>query len=476
MNCLIRKTILISLLGILFFGLQGCSVLGRINEIKSGTGHAASEICSRTFVSNQDMDIIMKDVLVEKIHPLQKVMRLDIDHQGKTVSVSAPFFKGMNKKTAVYRECLGCTMAVGVTPEELYNQPFTPLESPILPGNESWPNGKAGIDPKDSTPDYDKIKDIVQFMFAEKNPDDLHSHINTHSVLVIHDGRLVAEKYSDGHSKNTQFVGWSMTKTVTAMLLGILNGQGKADYNDTLDSWKNTEKEAIKLKHIMHNNTGLEWNEAYAGQSDISVLLYNKKNMAEYVRSKPIVQPPGETINYATGNSMLIAELIFQKTGSTLQDVYNFYQKELFHKINVTSALIEHNANGVFIGCARAFMTARDWARLGLLLYNNGNWQGEQIIPESWIDFMRTPSPTAPYYGALTWLNSESTIQNGIPKDHFAFRGTLGQYIVIVPSEKLIVVRLGSFARKVKEPMASLDFFKSVKNIIDALPQTAKRI
>ncbi len=472
LSALLKKQFVVWGLGVLVIVLASCGVIKQIPDTPLGTGYAASEICSQRFISNQDMDLIMEDAVAEKVQPLHHVWRLDINEQDKTVTISAPFFKGLNKATAVYREGLGCTLAMGLTPEELRAQPFNPATPPVVSKNDYWPDGEAGAYPYIPNMDYDRINDILNSMFEEKYADDASKHINTYVTLLIYNNKLVAERYSKGHSKDTRFVGWSMTKTVTAMLLGILHGQGKVDINDTLEQWRNTDKAAINLKHILHTSTGLEWNERYEARSSLSEMLYSKQNMAEYVRSKPIFQEPGKVLHYSTGNTQLLAEVITQKVGGTLQDVYNFYQKNLFHKINVTSALFEHDASGVFIGCGRAFMTARDWARLGLLLCNKGHHKREQIIPESWVNFMLTPSPNASYYGAQIWLNTSATRNLGVPTDHFSFQGSYGQYIICIPSAKLVVVRLGAWAGGVDEEKAALDLFTHVNEIMAALPKT----
>ncbi len=463
-------------LSILLIGLTACDQVKRIPEIPMGTGFAAAEICSRRFISNQDLDAIMEEVVNEKVYPLQYFWRVDVDEQDKTVSISAPFFKGINEATVVYREGLGCTATIGTTKEELRSQAFSPLEPTAISDSTYWPEGKAGVDPHLPHLDYDRIHAALKSMFDENDKDNIHTNINTYAALVVYDNKLIAEEYAEGYSKETRFLGWSMTKTVTTMLLGILQGQGRVGLDDTLSSWKNTDKAVITLRNILHMSTGLEWNEGYKGQSSVSLMLYAKGNMAEYVKSLPLAGEPGKIYNYSTGDTQLLADYVTQKSGGTLQSVYNFYQQNLFHKLHVTSALIEHDVSGVFIGGARAFMTARDWARLGLLIYNKGKWHGEQIIPESWIDFMLTPSRAADFYGGQIWLSEKMTRSLGLPPDLFSFKGHLGQYIVVIPSAKLIVVRLGAFAGEVDHQIASLDFYKHVYKIMTALPNTGKPV
>ncbi len=461
---------------ILIIGLTACDQIKRIPEIPMGTGYAASEICSRRFISNQALDTIMEEVVIEKVYPLQFFWRVDIDEQDKTVSVSAPFFKGINEATFIYREGLGCTSAIEITEAKLRSQAFNPLKPTTISEVAYWPEGKAGVDPHIPHLDYDKIHAILKSMFDENDKDNVHTNINTYAALVVYDNKLVAEQYAKGHSKETRFLGHSMTKTLTTMLLGILQGQGKVDLNDTLLSPKNTDKAAITLRNILHMSSGLEWNDGYKGQSSVSLMLYAKGNMAEYVKSQPLVSEPGKVYNYSTGDTQLLADYITEKSGGTLQAAYNFYQQNLFHKIHVTGALLEHDASGVFIGGARAFMTARDWARLGLLLYNKGKWHGEQIIPEIWIDFMLTPSPAADFYGGQIWLSDKKTRRLGFPADLVSFKGHLGQYIVVIPSAKLIVVRLGAFAGEVDKNKAYLDFLAHVYKVMKALPNTDRPI
>jgi len=174
---------------------------------------------------------------------------------------------------------------------------------------------------------------------------------------------------------------------------------------------------------------------------------------------------PGTHFNYNTGDANLLANIVQNAAGGSLQEAYNFFQTELFHKIDIRSAIIEFDATGQFVGGAYAFMTPRDWARLGQLYLQEGNWKGEQVISSEWVNYVTSPSPVTDEYGGQLWLNSNGIDWPNVPHDAYYFAGHQGQRVVIIPSEKLVIVRTG-----VTEDYDYIGLDAIISEVIAALP------
>ncbi|MGM0564201.1 MAG: serine hydrolase domain-containing protein [Pseudomonadota bacterium] len=449
--------------------LTGCDQLRRIGDLPLGVGHTVHEMCSRVFVSGQDPDLIIEDVLVQKVFPLQWVWNIDIDRNEKTVSVGAPFFNSWNNATAVYREGLGCTLTYGKAPAELRASGVEPVEPGFeVPDDQHWPDGSLGVAPDLSDYDMAAIDGIVDSMFEEFS-EDRYEQINTYAVLVIHDGQLIAERYSPEHSQDNRMLGWSMSKTVTALLLGILEQQGKVALDDEV-ALESEPASPVTVQHVLNMASGLGFNEDYEGTSDVSLMLYQQPNASAYVKSLPVVHEPGTHFNYSTGDTQLLSDIVQQAAGGTTQAAYEFYQQSLFHKLSIESAEVEHDASGTFIGGARMFMRPRDWAKIGQLMLNEGRWNGEQVVAKEWIDTLLTPSPAADYYGGQIWLYEPETFGEDFPKDAYTLWGVLGQFTVVVPSKDLVVVRMGANGSGLPESVVRPTVFDPALEIINSLP------
>lgn len=189
-------------------------------------------------------------------------------------------------------------------------------------------------------------------------------------------------------------------------------------------------------------NSGLEWEEDYTKISDVTKMLFLAENMGEVQLQKPLVGKPGHTWNYSSGTTNLLSNFIRMQF-DTHQEYLDFWYEELIDKIGMHSMTLETDFNGNYIGSSYAWATARDWAKFGLLYLNKGNWDGTQILDESWVDY--TVIPTAGSdgeYGAHFWLNASGVYPN-VPKDLYSANGFQGQHIFIIPSKDLVVVRFG---------------------------------
>ncbi|MDD5185407.1 MAG: serine hydrolase, partial [Paludibacter sp.] len=271
-------------------------------------------------------------------------------------------------------------------------------------------------------------------------------------------------KYHDGFSSKNRFLSWSMGKSLTQALVGIMVKKGLFNLKAQLDipEWKNDNRSGITLENLMHMNSGLEWNEDYGNLSDVTLMLHTEADMAKYVYSKPLVVRPDSVWTYNSGATNIVSYLIRKKLGNDAA-YYAFPRKELFNPIGMRSAIFETDASGTFVGSSYIYATMRDYVRFGLLYINKGNWLGKQILPEGWTDYtMKPANGSKGEYGSFFWLN-RSNDYPGVPDDLYMCRGHDGQYIYIIPSLQLVVVRTG-FSKK-----TDFNYSKFLASVVESL-------
>jgi hypothetical protein len=421
-------------------------------QIPIGCGFKAKILCSGVFVAGRDpQSVISEDI---GFHPLFKLVKAKIDNNEK--SVTASFLGlGLFKKKAIYQGQLGAVLLSGVAEDAIRNwKPNIPAPEPANPETVAWPTGDLEAQ-TEFPPAVDKAKldGAVDKVFSEPNPKHLR---RTRAVIVVYDGRIVAERYAPGFSKDTRLIGWSMTKSVTSALVGILAGQGKLNIKSPapVPEWQAADdpRKAITIDELLRMSGGLEWYEAYAEHpvSDVNLMLFTKPDMAAYAALKSLAVKPDQKWEYSTGSTMILSRIIRQ-TINDQDEYWAFPRRALFNKIGMRSAVLESDASGTFMGGSHLYATARDWTRFGLLYLNDGVWKDERILPEGWVAYTTTPSPTAKRgdYGAQFWLNKghpnkpQDRDFPKLPTDLFMCQGYQGQAVAVIPSCKLVVVRLG---------------------------------
>lgn len=420
--------------------LSGCDSL---NDLPVGKGHASKTLCSLVFNSGLDEALATNIFIAPSLPPLPLIWRIHTDYDAQTVTVGDRIFgSDIGAATSIYRDGIGCTLLVNKSMAEVDAQPFIPLEPPVLPSDQYWPLGSAGLFGQEIPGlDVDALNVAVANAFIETE----EVPRNTTSLVVIYDGKLVAEQYAFGATAQTPMMGWSMTKSISGTLIGILQDEGLINMDEPapIPGWAGTEKELVTTRHILHMASGLEFNESAGGLSDLTRMFYLRSDQAAYAAAKPLLHVPGENFNYSTGQANMLAKIVQDAVGGTLQDAYDFYQTKLFHKIHITSAFIEFDSSGQFVGGASGFMTPRDWARLGQLYLQRGQWNGEQVVSSEWIDYVTQPSPAENLYGGQIWLNTNGASWQSLPRDTYNFAGFQGQQVIVVPSKNLVVVRTG---------------------------------
>lgn len=293
----------------------------------------------------------------------------------------------------------------------------------------------------------------------------------TRAVLVLKNGRIVAQRYAPGYHENTRFVSWSMAKTVTGVMIGMLvaDGRLRLDEGVPVPAWQRPgdPRGAITLRHLLQMRSGLKHDEMsdplYETDTVRMLVLDGRDNMAAYAEAQPLEEDPGKRWEYSSATTVILADLAARSLSST-QDpgerarlVSEYLRTRIFEPLGMKSMVPEFDAAGTLIGGSLMHGTARDWARFGEFMRNRGAAQGAQLVPSNWIDFMVTPSPGNKGYGAQTWLNrpqgSEPALWAGLGADAFSLNGHLGQFVVVSPANGVTVVRLGKTDEGKHQPL-----------------------
>ncbi len=429
------------------------------------SGFGAKQKCSCMFVSARTQESIDANELAEFPFTLGKY-KLNLADSSVTGSVW-----GMAKRKAIYRKGVGCTLINDTSEKELRGRTFE-IPSPPAVNTDTilWPYGDKIIDAIPPIINKEKLNAAVDLAFTEPFAD---KKARTRAVIVVYDGKLVAEKYAPGFDKNTMMYGWSMAKSFTAALIGILVQQEKLDITKPapIQEWisLNDPRHSITIKHLLQQTSGLSFQEDYTKASSVTNMLFKKGDMAAYTAALDLAHPPGTVFNYSSGNSNILSRIIRQTVGEKNYAAFPF--TELFYKIGMYHTLLEPDASGTYVGSSYIMARARDFARFGLLYYNDGVWNGERILPEGWVK-ETTTAPlvnTRRNYGYQFWLNgvnkndSSKHVFPDVPADLFYCDGYGFQDIYIIPSKKLVVVRLGLTLDRSFNENAFL------KNIIHAL-------
>jgi len=284
----------------------------------------------------------------------------------------------------------------------------------------------------------------------------------TRAVLVLRDGRIVAERYAPGYHENTRFISWSMAKTVTGVLIGLLvsDGRLRLDESAPLPAWQRPgdPRGEITLRQLLQMRSGLRHTEAgdpvYESDEVRMLFLDGRDSMATYAEAQPLEAEPGEKWEYSSATTVILADIASRALSDSTnpaerRKVINDYLKSrLFEPLGMKSMVPEYDAAGTLVGGSLMHATARDWARFGEFLRNKGSVRGLQLVPSGWIEFMTTPNPRNPGYGAQIWLNRPQPGEDqppfpGTPRTAFSMNGHLGQFVLISPAQGLTVVRLG---------------------------------
>lgn len=441
---LIKKT----LLPLLFLAIV---ILVWINYPKLNiiTGFAAKSTCScmyeakRNFTDIQETDNNFSPINLAKV-------KVDSLHKKVTATVF-----GLKKRTAVYINGVGCVLLPKAI-EKNYFISFKPNRDTI---KKPLPYPYGSLPQKDTLfaeVDYNLLNKAVKNAFVDS--------LKTRAVLVIYKDQIIAEKYAKGFSQNTKLLGWSITKSIASAVTGILTQKNQISLNTNhlFKEWQKDQRANITLNNLLQMNSGLDWEEDYTKISDVTKMLFLSKDMAVVPMQKTLAGKPNHSWNYSSGTTNLISKYI-RNQFTNHQEYLDFWYKELIDKIGMHSMTLETDVEGNYIASSYAWATARDWAKFALLYLHQGNWNKQQIIPKQWVAYSTTPTPTSNgRYGAQFWLNQNSFYPNA-PKTMFSCEGYQGQYLFIIPSKNMVIVRFGL----AEEPIFNPNLF--LKNILKSV-------
>ena len=293
----------------------------------------------------------------------------------------------------------------------------------------------------------------------------------TRALVIMANGGVVAEGYGAGYTKDSRLIGWSMSKTVTGVMIGMLISDGRLalDQNAPVTAWQRPgdPRGAITIRQLLQMRSGLRHAEAsdpvYESSEVRMLFLDGRDDMARWAEEQPLEAQPGEQWKYSSATSVILSDITAHAlTDSADPDirrkaVADYLRTRIFDPIGMTSMVPEFDAAGTLVGSSLIHGTARDWARFGEFLRNSGSVRGAQLLPRGWVEFMTTPNPRNPGYGAQLWLNRKQSdgsimlMPGKAPASTFACIGHLGQYVVVSPTQKLTVVRLGKSTAKQRE-------------------------
>jgi CubicO group peptidase (beta-lactamase class C family) len=442
---------------------------------KVATGFIANILCSETFVSRQDAEKVFADTTDAMPGAGLITWALDhkVDRTRKDVTVT---LLGFGRSHAVYRDGLGCYLDHGGVVADA-SVPFDDGKAaPSLLPEIAGPAVVAPANPQ--------LAAALDRAFAEPDKPPFR---HTRAVVVLKDGKIVAERYAEGYGIETPILGFSATKSMISALTGILVRKGALtlDQPAPVAAWQSPgdPRHAITVDHLLRHTAGLAIGSSLdaslgAALEPVNRMKFMESDMAAYAESIELATPPGSAWNYNDGNFIILSHLIRNAAGGSASDVLRFARQELFAPLGMRNVTLEFDASGNPEGSSQMLASARDWARFGMLYLNDGVVGGKRILPEGWVDYSGSPTPNAWVgYGAGFWTNRGDSfgatyrIGHGMPRDAFMAKGTIGQYVVIVPSERLVIVRLG---RSPNWPPEADGVFDLVRDVVAATGDKAK--
>ena len=420
---------------------------------------AAHHLCSGLFVVGRDLSRPVEDVLANDIARFPQFrwsedyeFRIDFDERSATVR--APGVLPAQK--ARYHGDQGCTiLPAGV--DELFFEPVEVVSTLPDPATQPWPLGDAAA--LGTFPEIDGQKLASAFDRAMSREEH-----NTRALVVAYRGKIVGERYAEGFGPDTPQIGWSMGKSITAALIGVLAGEGELDLNEPapIDEWRGAgdPRGAIRLRDLLNMSSGLEFQnyddgdriDAWSASNEHSRIYFDAVNVFELAVNQPLEIAPGTRFRYRNSDPLALGRILRDKVEARGERYLQFPQKALFDRIGARSFVLETDAWGNFIMTGYDYGGARDWARFGLLHLWDGEFGGDRVLAEGWVEFVSTPAPGDPSrgYGGLFWLNLGGSMDR-VPADAFWASGYMGQRVVIIPSADMVVVRLGPSPGDVRE-------------------------
>jgi CubicO group peptidase (beta-lactamase class C family) len=427
------KKLLISLSLLLVAALIGLNAVGISPAfiyygpgVASGIG--SKLLCSAEYVIGNSREQAFDDLV--QYSPI--LSRVTVRYNDADQSVTTSLF-GLEEKTASYIPGLGC--AVDYPGQEaragLSLQPTTRSDLP-------WPRGGS----------VTSIDQSLQALLDDMLVADNAAGLNTRALLLVHRGEIKAEAYGQRMGAESRLLGWSMAKSLNAIMLGNLEMRGLIDLESAtgFDAWSGDARAEIAISDLLTMTDGLDFSEEYNPGDDATAMLFTSASSSDYVLDMPLAADPGRRFNYSSGTANLLSRL-YMETLESPQQAYDDYRQHIFEPMGFQHAVFETDASGVFMGSSYFYASARDWARMGQLMLNGGELNGARLVTQDWVARATQPNSSSNdrAYGYQWWLNrgNESLRFTDLPEDMFYANGNRQQFVVVVPSADAVVVRLG---------------------------------
>ncbi len=397
--------------------------------IKVSTAIGAKLACSGRYISELSKQQIKQDIV--SYSAANELLEITYDEQQKTVEAG---LWGLHTSKARFRQGLGCTLEIGNT------QALDNIQVPDLKREEGdWPKGHVV---NTIIPEYQK--EIQQLMLQDNQ-----KGLDTRALLVVKDGHIIAETYGEGYSHDTRFLGWSMAKSMTAILMGQLALQGKVTLSDQnlFKAWQNDSRSTITVYDLLTMTSGLKFDETYMPGSDALRMLFDSHSASHVALQATLKHKPKQYFFYSSGTSNLLSRLFYARVGNYPQKNINYFYKHILQPLSMHHTIFELDPSGIFVGSSYMYASARDWARLGLLMNNHGLLNGHRLFSTAWGDKAKqiNQSKNHPDYGFQFWLNT-GTKKNrweDLPEDAYAMMGNRSQVVMMIPSKNMVIIRLG---------------------------------
>ena len=447
---------------------------------QNAAGMAAKGVCSAAFVAGR----ATANLLADDVLPASAVLKLisvEVDEANRAVSAR---FAGLFKRTAVWLPNRGCVLDVSAAYPGT-RAPPSPAPPPA-PSNAPWPAGDIPWAASDwgTGVNAAALQTVIDGVFVGAG-DPLAA--NARGLAIVYKGRLLALKTAPGFSPQTPLHGWSMTKTITGMLMHKLSEETKlsmsspvvdafpAEYPPAwVTQWRADDRKTIKVSDLLYMRDGLANTEDYQPWGSVPKMLWGKPDVAAFSAASQLEAAPGTRWRYLSQSANLMGAVARGRFTSDA-DYWAYPAQALFKPIGATTAVLETDTSGNWVGSSYLWASVGDWARLGQLMLNDGRWGASkevQVLPPGWLQRASTPSTTdgeGQGYGAQTWLygNPQAGVckGRGIPEDTLVMGGHWGQVVAMIPSRDAVIVRLGwTFNR------TQFDSCALIADVLKALP------
>jgi CubicO group peptidase (beta-lactamase class C family) len=392
------------------------------------TGIGSKLLCSARYVSGFSEQQSFDD-LVQYSGILQE-LTVEFDSNEKAVTTS---LFGLSEKTAIYLPNIGCAIDYSG-----YSQRTSMQTQESQLSAAPWPLGDS-VGVADA-----RIQELLQRLLGVDN----ELGLNTRALLVAHRGSVIAEAYGQGADATTPLLGWSMAKSLTSIMLANLEYRGLLDLNGTpgFAQWQTDRRTQIRISDMLTMTDGLAFSEEYNPGDDATAMLFTEPSASDFVMQKAVLHEPGTHFNYSSGTANLLSRIYFERAGG-YQENYDGYMESIHKPLAFQNAIFEVDASGVYMGSSYLYASARDWARIGELMLNGGVINEQRIVSEDWVAKATTPNASGneKAYGYQWWLNrgNEELRWSDIPEDAYSAQGNRQQYLMVIPSLDLLIVRLG---------------------------------